>query len=57
MGVVKHCEYWFQEEAEGAEDLVGGFGKRTRKVGVCGGCIAQGTRSPCASPGLFVSIL
>lgn len=40
MGVVKHCEYWFQEEAEGAEDLVGGFGKRTRKVGVCGGCVA-----------------
>lgn len=25
MGIVNHSEYWFQEEAEGVEDLVGGF--------------------------------
>lgn len=47
----------FQEEAEGVDDLVGRFGKRTGKVGVCGECVALGTRSPSASPGLFVSIL
>lgn len=58
MGVVNHCEYWFQEQPEVLRTWrAGGFGKRTRKADRCGECVAKGTSSPCASLGLFVFTL